>query len=212
MKVVPPLDRRRFLAATGAGIASLSAAGPLGAIAGPFVPKDVVDHFVPADKKLQPEWIKALSERGERTWYSGGDLKMIAMPIGGITTGQLYMAGDGRLVHWDIFNQHNFVGLRRQELLRRGTHRRRFNRALPSACKAAARPSSGRSTRQGFPGVRFCGEYPIAFVEYKDKGLPGGGHAGGLLAVRAAERRGLGPAGHGDAVHGQEHLATPRPR
>jgi len=165
------VDRRRFLQAAGAGLASLSAAGGLAAIAGPFEPKDVIDHFVPADKKLKPEWIKALSARGEKTWYSGGDLKMIAMPIGGITTGQLYINGEGRLVQWDIFNQHNFSGYGDKNY---------FAAAPTSPIQQgfAIRVKSGEKTvertldKTGFPGVRFCGEYPIAYVEYKDKDFP----------------------------------------
>ncbi len=104
-----PLDRRGFLKLAGLGAAAGSMA-PWAAVAGPFEAKDVIDHFVPADKKLRPEWVQALFQRGTRQWYSGSDLKMIAMPIGGITTGQLYLNGEGRLVHWDIFNQHNFSG------------------------------------------------------------------------------------------------------
>jgi len=105
-----PVDRRAFLKIAGLGTAAGSGLGGLALVAGPFEAKDVIDHFVPADKKLRPEWVQALFERGTRQWYSGGDLKMIAMPIGGITTGQLYLNGEGRLVHWDIFNQHNFSG------------------------------------------------------------------------------------------------------
>lgn len=166
-----PMDRRRFFQLTGAGIASLSAASEAAAIAGPFEPKDVVDHFVPADKKLKPEWIKALFARGSREFYAGADLKMIAMPIGGITTGQLYIAGDGRLLHWDIFNQHNFSGTGdanygagpAKSPLRQG-----FAIQVQSGSETPLRPLD----EKGFPKVRFCGEYPVAYVEYKAKDFP----------------------------------------
>ncbi len=98
------VDRRNFLKLTSAAL-SLTALGSFPAIAGPFEPADIADHFVPVDKKLRKEWIDALFAKGEPAWYSGDDLKQIAMPVGGIGAGQLYLTGDGRLVHWDIFNE-----------------------------------------------------------------------------------------------------------
>ena len=97
------LDRRAFLktsALTAAGFALFRM--PL--MAGPFTREDF-DKLVPADKKLSPEWVKSLFARGERTVYRGKDLGKIGMPIGGICAGQLYLGGDGKLWHWDIFNQ-----------------------------------------------------------------------------------------------------------
>jgi uncharacterized protein (DUF608 family) len=140
-----------------------------GAIAGPFEPQDTADHFVPVDKKLKPEWIKMLFEKGDRTWYAGSDLKTIGMPICGITTGQLYLAGDGRLAHWDLFN-----------LTRQANRAYDVGRSLdyPVEQGFAVKVKAGEKTEiraldsRGFPGVRFCGEYPLGFVEYKDDALP----------------------------------------
>ena len=61
--------------------------------------------LVPADKKLDPQWVKSLFERGTREVYRGKDLEKIGMPIGGLCAGQLYLGGDGKLWHWDIFNK-----------------------------------------------------------------------------------------------------------
>lgn len=165
------IDRRGFLKITGLGAAAAGSVGPLAVVAGPFEAKDVIDHFVPADKKLRPEWVQALFHRGTRQWYCGSDLKMIAMPIGGITTGQLYLNGEGRLVHWDIFNQHNFSGYGDKNYFAGPPH-------SPLQQGFAVRASAGGKTwlrtldRQGFPSLRFCGEYPIAYVEYADKEFP----------------------------------------
>ena len=162
--------RREFIQMTGTASALLAAGSNMEAIAGPFEPKDTADHFVPVDKKLKPEWVKKLFEKGEPTWYAGNDLKTIGMPIGGITTGQLYLAGDGRLAHWDIFNL-----------------TRRANRAYdvgppPGLSRPAGFCRAGESRRKNgeadarrravFRACGFCGEYPLGFVEYKDDALP----------------------------------------
>jgi non-lysosomal glucosylceramidase len=99
--------RRDFLRLAGAGGVGLLAFRPWEvAMAGPFTRADF-DKLVPADKKLSPEWVKSLSERGTPTTYTKNrdELRYIGMPIGGLFAGQLYLGGDGRLWHWDIFNR-----------------------------------------------------------------------------------------------------------
>ena len=46
------------------GLAAVMAMSRFPAFAGPFEPVDTADHFIPADKKLKPEWLKRLVERG----------------------------------------------------------------------------------------------------------------------------------------------------
>lgn len=166
------MSRREFIKFTGMATTTLSVCAGLPAMAGPFEPADTADHFVPVDKKLKPEWLKLLFDKGERTFYRGSDLRTIGMPIGGIGAGQLYLAGDGRLVHWDIFNHHNFsgygsanydLGRRPETPLRQG-----FAVRVRAADKTVVRPLD----IEGFPGVRFCGEYPLATVEYQDPAFP----------------------------------------
>jgi uncharacterized protein (DUF608 family) len=82
---------------------------------GMALPKGLSDHLtkgfpglqqatlVPADKGLDPKWVKSLFERGKPTVYTGDELKWIGMPIGGICCGQVYMGGDGRLWYWDLY-------------------------------------------------------------------------------------------------------------
>lgn len=166
-----PIGRRQFIkiAGTAAAAATVAASGKKRAIAGPFDEKDVADHFVPVDKKLDAEWVAALTERGEPSVFGGTDLETIGMPVGGICTGQIYVTGDGRLAHWDLFN------------LPTAGYGYPDNPAEPAAAVdqgfAIRVSGNGRTivrplNAEGFPGVRFCGEYPLATVTYKDKALP----------------------------------------
>jgi uncharacterized protein (DUF608 family) len=76
-------------------------------VAGPFAVEDFMYGRVPADKKLDPAWVKSLYERGSATVYrkSKNELRYIGMPVGGICCGTVYVGGDGRLWVWDIFNR-----------------------------------------------------------------------------------------------------------
>lgn len=176
------LDRRQFVKlgvglATGASLSSQ-------AIAGPFDETDTIDHFVPADKKLSPEWLGMLRQRGARTWYDGENLNTIGMPIGGICAGQVYLTGDGRLVYWDVFNQNTNTGFGQanykvgREPTEMVVKARDFTQspAVGQGCAVRVEVDGKASVRPldatGFPKVRFCGEYPLAYVEYAADDFP----------------------------------------
>ncbi|MHC5039329.1 MAG: GH116 family glycosyl-hydrolase [Planctomycetota bacterium] len=128
-------------------------------------------HLVPADKKLDPAWVKSLSSRGERTTYQGDGLNTIGMPVGGIASGQLYLGGDGRLLYWDIFNRYINTGWGENSY-------RTWKPASPVDQGFAIRVASGGKEqirildRRGFSKVTFVGEYPVGIVEYRDEAFP----------------------------------------
>ncbi len=172
---VSPLSRRDFVRWSG-----LAAAGATfvrwPAIAGPFNPEDF-HKLIPADKKLDPRWVKSLYERGEPTVYHGSELEKIGMPVGGICAGQLYLGGDGRLWHWDLFNLPQAS-----------------NFTAGAGPNYAQPPSPGFPLEQGFAiktvaagqtlvrtldsrgidpqHIGFAGKYPMATVDYRDPSLP----------------------------------------
>jgi non-lysosomal glucosylceramidase len=134
-------------------------------MAGPFTRADF-DHIVPADKKLRPEWVKSLFERGTPEILRGSDLKFIGMPIGGIGAGQLYLGGDGRLWHWDIFNQTAGTGSEHYAgpPVPTSPLTQQFSLTVAGLTRAL--------DRAGFSDVSFRGEYPIGIVEYADPAVP----------------------------------------
>ena len=138
-------------------------------MAGPFTRADF-ENLVPRDKKLNPDWVKSLTARGQRTTYRGADLAKIGMPIGGVCAGQLYLGGDGRLWHWDIFNQefktnqdHYAHPLRASAPLEQG-----FAIRLKAGGKAQERSMDS----EHWQDVSFIGEYPIGYVAYADARCP----------------------------------------
>lgn len=128
----------------------------------------------------------ALERRDDARVYEGERLDAVAMPVGGIGTGTVWVAGDGRLAVWQIFNNQD-------------------ERPLPDTflAVAAGPPSetggsgaegatgtSGAETRSvrilqraegpageawgagGFPDVRCVGEYPFLRTAFRDPGFP----------------------------------------
>jgi non-lysosomal glucosylceramidase len=63
-------------------------------------------HNIPADKNIDPQWIRSLYKRGVPTTYlkTRNELKYIGMPAGGLHSGTVYLGGDGRLWLWGIYN------------------------------------------------------------------------------------------------------------
>jgi non-lysosomal glucosylceramidase len=164
----PQLDRRNFIRLVSLSAATLLA-GTRPVMAGPFETADF-ELLIPSDKKLHPDWVKALYARGSRTVYRGDDLKFIGMPIGGLCAGQLYLGGDGKLWYWDIFNKYIFTGY---DAVTYVTPR------IPSSpidqgfsLKVSSDNKVRTLDRAGFSDVSFNGEYPFGFVEYKDPSCP----------------------------------------
>ncbi|HYG34079.1 MAG TPA: GH116 family glycosyl-hydrolase, partial [Clostridia bacterium] len=100
----------------------------------------------------------------------GAELEMIGMPIGGICAGQIYLGGDGKLWHWDIFNQRVSTGAEHyaKPLPSTSPLDQGFALTITSGEATQKRPLDHKHWRE----VSFTGEYPIGFVEYRDPELP----------------------------------------
>ncbi len=169
------ISRRDLLRLAGAGsVALLMDQKNHGrAMAGPFEVSDFgtpAPAEAPADKKLSAAWLRSLRARGKRRVHRGSELEKIGMPIGGLCTGQLYLGGDGRLWHWDIFNQHIATGDAHyaNPPVPHSPIEQGFALQITGGGTAQTR-ALGRS---GFSDISFSGEYPIGTVEYKDAGSP----------------------------------------
>jgi len=180
------LSRRDVVKLAGLGAAA-ALAPDLPLMAGPFVDADFA-RLIPADKKLRPEWLKSLFDRGEPETYSGGDLRFIGMPVGGLFCGTLYLGGDGRLWLWDIFNRNQLgivsrtVSYRGAELNAMGgaayvdpllaARQRVVEQGFALAVKTSTATLVRRLDSDGFKDVRFTGQYPVGTIQYADASVP----------------------------------------
>lgn len=161
-------SRRGFLKATGlVGLGVM--AGPI--VAGPFVREargeTAAESLIPLDKKLNPDWVKALFAKGERKVYRNAELTTIGMPVGGVAAGQVYLSGDGRLACWDVFNHTPDTGPG-------STRYVALKLEYPFDQGFVVRAGGMERTldRKGFPKVTFAGEYPLAWVTYEAEDFP----------------------------------------
>lgn len=134
-------------------------------------PANEFKHFVPVDKKLAPDWLAALTQRGSPEVWRGKDLVTIGMPIGGIAAGQLYLRGDGTLAQWWIFNKHINTGYG-DRCYRTYRPESPVESGFAVVVEADGKTVAKKLNEQDFPGVEFVGEYPIAVVRYADKDFP----------------------------------------
>ncbi len=162
------IARRDFLKRVSVGGAAALAA-PWRIVAGPFTAADF-EKLVPADKKLHPDWVKSLTERGSRTVYRGAELEKIGMPIGGLCAGQLYLGGDGKLWHWDVFNQHHSTADAHYAKPRQPASP--LDQGFALKILAGGKAEVRALDRTGWKDISFIGEYPIGFVEYRDPASP----------------------------------------
>jgi uncharacterized protein (DUF608 family) len=160
------LPRRDFFKCSAAAALGL-VFSRLPAMAGPFTREDFA-RLVPPDKKLRPDWVASLFARGTPEILRGDDLKFVGMPIGGIGAGHLYLGGDGRLWHWDIFNETDNTGASgphyAKPLVPSSPLMQKFSLQLGATTRTL--------DRDGFSDITFRGEYPIGVVEYADAAVP----------------------------------------
>lgn len=171
----PIVPRRDFVKYASLTVTNLVLA-KMPAMAGPFDFSDF-DNLVPANKKLHPAWVQALFERGVAEVYQGDQLEHVGMPVGGIACGQLYLGGDGRLWHWDIFSTVTTSDY--QGSAARGLN---YEHPLPSRSPIeqgfAIEVARGGQTSarfldsRGFAETTFRGEYPIGRVTYRVAEFP----------------------------------------
>ncbi len=173
------VSRRSFMAAAGLSTTTLMVERLFGrgAMAGPFAELQPGAFPVPADKKLDPAWVRSLTARGTPTVYTSSrdELKWIGMPIGGVCCGQVYLGGDGRLWHWDIFNlpQERVWGSTEGPLYPKpATPRSPMEQGFALRVKAGGAESARRLDASGFKAIEFTGQYPVGHVEYRDDDAP----------------------------------------
>ncbi|MCO5214952.1 MAG: GH116 family glycosyl-hydrolase [Thermomicrobiales bacterium] len=122
--------------------------------------------------------------------YSGEALRAVAMPIGGIGTGNIAVAGDGSLRQWQIHHQinhqatvpHSFFAIsidgpqgRVARVLQSNALYNSPGETPPPTSSDAVVPPAHRellATLPGVTGTEFCGPYPFANVAYQDEALP----------------------------------------
>lgn len=181
------LNRRTFLRTVGAGAAAFAALGKTpGVMAGPFEENEYL-KIIPADKKLDPDWVRSLFDRGRKQVYTNPKaLEHIGMPVGGLFAGTVYLGGDGRLWLWDIFNRDQ-EGIAAKSVSYKGnTVRTRDGANYIEPAKMSAPFEQGFGLRlkvdgstkniplnmEGFDKISFNGQYPRATVDYESSELP----------------------------------------
>ena len=138
-------------------------------MAGPFDRADF-EKLVPSDKKLDADWVKSLFERGAPQVYKGDELRFIGMPIGGIGAGQVYLGGDGKLWHWDIFNKH--IGTGAEHYAGPLTPSSPLEQGFALQITSGGKTQTRDLDKDGFANITFNGEYPLATVNYNDENCP----------------------------------------
>ncbi len=180
------MDRREFLKIGGMSAAAFSAGGTNLYGAPEVKEADVVRKYaelIPADKGLDPAWVRSLTTRGKSQSYSERNaLDHIGMPVGGLFAGTVYLGGDGRLWLWNVLNDDR-EGVLPRSVPYKGKNLSMRNganyvapapRTYPFEQNFGLRVDGKLRTldADGFGKVSFTGQYPIGRVTYEDDACP----------------------------------------
>ncbi len=112
--------------------------------------------------------------------YSGGKLKMIAFPLGGVGAGSLSLGGRGQLRDWEIFNKPNkgfSPNYALPAIWARAGNAKPVTRVLEARILPPYEGENGLGANNA-PGLsrleaaKFTGEYPLARIDFQDPSLP----------------------------------------
>lgn len=180
------MQRRDFLKVSGLSTAAIVMCGGSACGAPGITEADVVDKYaalIPADKGLDPAWVRSLTARGAVQHYTDRKaLDHIGMPVGGLFAGTVYLGGDGRLWLWNVLNDDR-EGIEPRFVHYKGEYVRNRNggnyispapRTYPFEQNFGLRIEGKIRTLDaaGFDRVSFSGQYPIGEVTYEDDGCP----------------------------------------
>ncbi len=147
---------------------------------------DVVGKYavlIPADKGLDPAWVRSLTARGTvQRYIERKALDHIGMPVGGLFAGTVYLGGDGRLWLWNVLNDDR-EGIEPRTVPYKGKNIRMRDganyigpapRSYPFEQNFGLRIGEKLRTfdAKGFSDVSFAGQYPIGEVKYEDPACP----------------------------------------
>ncbi len=125
----------------------------------------------------------------KRTTYTGTHTNEISFPLGGIGTGSIGLAGNGRLIDWEIFgnpnknsfNGHTHIAVKAEKdgrlidarVLNGDVYKNHTGQIQPNGHGYGFGLSN--STMAGFPHFRECvfhGEYPMASIDFAEPSFP----------------------------------------
>ena len=150
------LNRRDFIEKLALGSAALALLGESAAAAEEKAPPSVAAPNLAAHQRypLTPPRV-----------YQGKNLQAVAMPLGGIGTGSLWLDGQGRLGVWQIFN--NLSEPRIPDSFFAIRARTRKDKAVVRVLQTTA-----ESSLKPVESLAYEGGYPIARLTFRDAALP----------------------------------------
>lgn len=154
---VAGLNRREFLGRIAGGTAGLTLLAQL-----PWARQAEAESVAGAAAKaaVWPEYAMTPPRV-----YRGQHLEAVAMPIGGIGTGSIWLDGQGRLGVWQIFNNLNETRIPDSFFavsVRTGN--------APAVVRLLQ--TEGERTLPSVQGIEYEGGYPIARLKFQDDALP----------------------------------------
>lgn len=159
------LSRRDFVALSALTATTLRAGRPAQALEA-----DPASLLIPADKGLGADWLAALTARGAPTAWRGAELDWFGVPCGGIGCGHLYLGGDGRLWHWDIFNR--TAGTNDSHYARPAAPSAPLDSGFALAWNGPGTRGARPLSRAGFRDITASGGWPLTTIDYADDDCP----------------------------------------